>query len=520
MTPIDAVAINAASAGTVPAIVWDERVLNWHDANDFILRFASVLADMNVSKGDRVGILADNSDLFLMAFFAVPSLGAILVPFNTRLAPVELADCIALSKPSVILFDTGSQSLASSALRLVSDAPRLIPLRNAEDALDTRIAKASAVEPVSAKGSDPVAIFFTGGTTGRSKGAVMTHSNREYVSLAMFAAQGLRPEGIRYLHAAPMFHVADAIFVHAVTLAGGTHFVLPRFDAKAVIDAIAQHDITDIILVPTMIAAVLDELDRTPRDLPSLQRMYYGAMPMPEATARRLLKALPSVAPVQLYGQSEAGPVLTLLQGEDHDISGKTERIKSAGKPLPGVHIAIMDDDGRFLPVGEVGEIVAKSPGIMPCYWDNPEQTEKTIREGWLHTGDGGRLDEDGFLYIADRIKDMIISGGENIYSVEVEQVLSMHAGVSQCAVIGLPDEKWGERVHAVLVAKDGGPIPAIELEAHCRTKLAGYKVPRSYEWVQSLPLSGPGKILKRVLRDEAIARLANQAEPVAIEDR
>lgn len=519
MAPIDAVAINAASEGTVPAIIWGERVLNWHETNETILRFATVLADLNIGKGDRVGILAENSDLFLMAFFAVPARGAILVPFNTRLAPAELADCIALSTPSVILFDAGSETLVNTALDIVSDRPRLIPLCGAEDALEMRIANAEISEPVLQDVTDHVAIFFTGGTTGRSKGAVMTHGNREYVSLAMLAAQGLRPDAIKYLHAAPMFHVADAIFVHAVTLAGGTHVVLPRFDAKAVIETITKYAVTDIILVPTMIAAVLDELDRAPCELPSLERMYYGAMPMPEATARRLLKSLPNVAPVQLYGQSEAGPVLTLLRGEDHDISGKTERIKSAGKPLPGAHIAIMDDEGRFLPVGEVGEIVAKSPGIMPCYWDNPEQTEKTIRNGWLHTGDGGRLDEDGFLYIVDRIKDMIISGGENIYSVEVEQVLSMHQNVSQCAVIGLPDEKWGERVHAVLVSKGDTRVSDDDLDTHCRTKLAGYKVPRSYEWIQSLPLSGPGKILKRVLRDEAISRLASQGKPSAIED-
>lgn len=511
MAFMEVTAINAASAPKAPAIVFDGHTMTWDEADEQVRRFAGALTALGIGQGDRVGILAENSDLFLLSFFAVPACGAILVPFNTRLMPSELADCIALTTPSLILLDHKMEHLLHAAADDLLALPPCLLLRGAGGALDTLIAAAVPATAVVREASEPVAIFFTGGTTGKSKGAVMTHGNREYVSLAMYAAQGLGPEGISYLHAAPMFHVADAIFIHSVTLAAGKHVILPRFDAAEVVDAIARHEITDLILVPTMISAVLDQLERTPRELPSLRRMYYGAMPMPEATVRRLLRALPAVAPVQLYGQSESGPVLTLLRGVDHDVSGGTERIRSAGRPLPGAHIAIMDDAGRILPRGEIGEVVARSPGIMACYWNSPEQTAEAIRDGWLHTGDSGRLDADGFLYIADRIKDMIISGGENIYSVEVERVLSMHPDVAQCAVIGLPDPRWGERVHAVIVGKQGKQTAHDVLDSHCRKTLAGYKVPRSYEWRDALPLSGPGKILKRVLRDEAVARLQDQ---------
>ena len=256
-----------------------------------------------------------------------------------------------------------------------------------------------------------------------------------------------------------------------------------------------------------MIMRFLDTLENAPRDLPSLQRIYYGAMPMPESTMRRLMAVLPHAGPVQLYGQTEAGPVLTLLLPKDHDLSGATRHLRSAGTPMPGTDIRIVAPDGQELPAGEVGEIVGRCGNVMAGYWEDEAQTQAALRGGWLHTGDGGYLDSDGFLYVVDRIKDMIISGGENIYSVEVERAITLHPAVAQCAVVGVPDPVWGERVHAVLVLQPGAELNVEALRDYCRQHIAGYKLPRSVEFRDALPLSGPGKILKRVLRDEAAQR-------------
>lgn len=497
---------NARLHGSRPAILSRGKSFTWLEFRDHAGQMASVLEAEGASQGDRVGILADNCELYMAAFFAVPWLGAILVPFNTRLSPAELAELIDLSRPALICFDDEREGLLRAAVERARHTPLLIRMRGAADSLETRMASAAPRQERCTDPDQPASIFFTGGTTGRSKGALTTHRTHLFNSLAMWAALGADIAKARYLHVPPMFHVADALFVHSVTLVGGFHVVLPRFDAATVIETIAQNAISDVYLVPTMIVTFLDELDRNPTPLPSLERIYYGAMPMPEATARRLLEALPHVSPVQLYGQSESGPVLTMLTGPDHDTSGRTRRLKSAGRPLPGVELAILDADGTELPAGEVGEIAARSPGVMPGYWDDPEQTAKALHGGWLHTGDAGYLDEDGFLFVVDRIKDMIISGGENIYSIEVERAIALHPAVSQCAVVGIPDPAWGELVHAAIVLVEGASLTAEELQAHCRQHIAGYKLPRSFDWRTAMPLSGPGKILKRVLRDEAIA--------------
>lgn len=497
---------NARLHGAQQAIVCADRTLTWRDLHDCVARCASALESLGIGKGDRVGILADNCELYMACFFAAPWLGAILVPFNTRLSPAELAELIDLARPSLVLHDAERAKQLREAIVRANHKPEGKAFRGAPDGFANII---EDMLPHNARITDtdlPASIFFTGGTTGRSKGALTTHKTHFFNSLAMWAALGADIAKARYLHVPPMFHVADALFIHSMTLVGAQHVILPRFEAATVIAAIAKHEITDVYLVPTMIVTFLDELERNPLPLPSLERIYYGAMPMPEATARRLLQALPHVGPIQLYGQSESGPVLSLLKGTDHDTSGRTRRIKSAGQPLPGVELAITDPEGNELPTGEVGEIVARSPGVMPGYWDDPEQTSRAFHGGWLHTGDAGYFDEDGFLFVVDRIKDMIISGGENIYSIEVERAIALHPAVAQCAVVGIPDPDWGERVHAAIVLREGEKLSVEALQAHCRQHIAGYKLPRSFDWRQSMPLSGPGKILKRVLRDEAIA--------------
>jgi len=252
-----------------------------------------------------------------------------------------------------------------------------------------------------------------------------------------------------------------------------------------------------------MIQMLLDHLDQAPRQLPALQRLYYGASPIPEATLYRLFDALPNTQPVQLYGQTEAAPMITLLDGKYHVKTGPNAgRLRAAGRALPCIEVRIVDEADRELPRGEIGEVVARGPNVMKGYWQMPEQTAITLRGGWLHTGDAAWMDEEGFIFITDRLKDMIISGGENVYSTEVENALYQHPSVAQCAVIGVPDQRWGERVHAIVVPRPGVERDAAALMAHCRGLIADFKCPRSVEFRDTpLPVSGAGKILKTELR-------------------
>jgi acyl-CoA synthetase (AMP-forming)/AMP-acid ligase II len=497
---------NAWARGDEIAIVSKYRQLTWRELKQTIARFAAVLASHDVEDGDRVAVLADNCDLHLAAFFAIPWTGGILVELNLRLNPTEIAEQIDHCRPKMVLYDAGREELLNDALLRSRIKPQILCMRGGHNNLDLLLAQHAPLQDHGRRGDDVASIFFTGGTSGRSKGVMLTHHNHSYNGLGMWAGLG-QAHDIRYLHAPPMFHIADALFVHAVTLVGGLHVILPRFDAATVIETISTQAITDVYLVPTMIMSFLDALERVPRALPSLQRIYYGAMPMPESTMRRLMAALPQAGPIQLYGQTEAGPVLTMLLPKDHDLSGTTRHLRSAGTPIPGADIRIVAPDGQELPAGEVGEIVGRCGNVMAGYWEDEAQTQAALRDGWLHTGDGGYLDSDGFLYVVDRIKDMIISGGENIYSVEVERAITLHPAVAQCAVVGVPDPVWGERVHAVLVLQPGAELSHEELREYCRQHIAGYKLPRSTEYRDALPLSGPGKILKRVLRDEAAQR-------------
>jgi long-chain acyl-CoA synthetase len=300
-----------------------------------------------------------------------------------------------------------------------------------------------------------------------------------------------------------MFHIADALCIYMVTMQGGRHVILPRFEPAAVADAIAHRGVSDILLVPTMIQMLLDHLQAHPQALPSLQRLYYGASPIPEATLFRLFETLPECVPTQLYGQTEAAPMITVLEGRYHVKSGPNAgRLRAAGRAIACVELKIVDEQDQEVPRGTVGEVVARGPNVMKGYWGMPEQTAQTLRDGWLHTGDAAWMDEEGFIFISDRLKDMIISGGENVYSTEVENALFQHPAVAQCAVIGIPDEKWGERVHAVVVPKPGAERDAAAIIAHCRALIADYKCPRSVEFREDpLPLSGAGKILKTELR-------------------
>ncbi|MCY1401915.1 Long-chain-fatty-acid--CoA ligase [compost metagenome] len=364
------------------------------------------------------------------------------------------------------------------------------------------LAGVAPVADAARRGDDLLGIFYTGGTTGFPKGVMLSHANLCSAGLALHS-EGLSAPGGTYLHAAPMFHLADMGVAMPHWIEGNTHSIIPAFAAELTLDTLERDRVSHLLLVPTMIQMLVDHpAMRQPRDLGALRTLVYGASPISEAVLDRAMTALPGVDFVQAYGMTELSPVATILPPRYHSQEGRSlGKLRSAGRASYCTEVRIVDAEDRELPRGSVGEVVVRGPNVMQGYWNNPEQTAAAIRGGWMHTGDGGYMDEDGFVFVVDRVKDMIISGGENVYSAEVENALAQHSAVAACAVIGIPSAEWGESVHAVVVRKPGASVAAEELIVHCKRLIAGYKCPRSVDFREALPLSGAGKILKTELR-------------------
>ena len=489
------------------ATVCGTRRQDWTSFASRIARLAGALGALGFQPGDRIGILALNSDRYLECFFGLAWGGFIFVPINTRLAPPEVVYWLTDSGCTGLLLDDTFQAMLAEIQPQLPALRHVIHLGDApapagQLSYEALIEGGEPVADAGRRGDDLAGIFYTGGTTGRSKGVMLSHAN------IMANAQNTLPgadigAGMRYLHAAPMFHLADGAMTFLVTAYGGTHYFLPRFDPAAMLRLIAEDRITHTLIVPTMVNMLVHHPDVTRCDVSSLRKVLYGASPMPEAVIRRALAVMPGVRFTQAYGQSEASPVMTLLPHDYHCFEGPLAgRMKSAGQAVLGCEIRIHDADDNEVPRGVVGEICGRGALVMLGYWQQPALTAHTLRNGWLHTGDGGTMDDEGFVYVVDRVKDMIVSGGENVYSAEVEEALYQHPAVAECAVIGVPDDTWGERVHAVLRLKSGMTATEAELIAACHARIANYKCPRSIALRdEPLPLSGAGKILKTELR-------------------
>jgi len=486
---------------------FQDRERTWAEFASRIARLASGLKGLGVKPGDRVAMLALNSDRYLEYFFAVPWAGAVFVPINTRLAPPEVAYWLGDSGASVLLIDDTFRPMLAKLQGKIGGVKTLVHVGDGA-AADGMVAFESLVEgrsemvPIDEGGDELAGLFYTGGTTGRSKGVMLSHRNLLLNALQFGPVAGFHRDST-YLHAAPMFHLANGAATFATVSAAGSSTVIAAFEPVAAMRAIQERKVSTALLVPTMVNMVVNHPRIGDFDLTSLKHVLYGASPMPEAVVRKAIQVIPGAAFQQAYGQTEAAPVLTLLDPQWHVFEGPgAAKAKSAGQAVPGVAIRILDLDDREVPRGTVGEICAQGENVMLGYWQQPEMTARTLRGGWLHTGDGGYMDEDGFVYVVDRVKDMIVSGGENVYSAEVENAIYQHAAVAECAVIGIPHDKWGEQVHAIVRCKDGQTLDAASLIAHCHELIAGYKCPRSVEIVEApLPLSGAGKILKTELR-------------------
>ncbi|BEP68152.1 MULTISPECIES: long-chain-fatty-acid--CoA ligase [unclassified Variovorax] len=484
------------------------RTLSFRAYAERVARLAGALQGLGMQQGDRVAMLALNSARYLEYQMAVPWGGGVLNPCNIRWSAAEILYSLDDSGSTLLLVDDTFRAVVeqmrgqATSLREViycGDGPTPPGMLGYEALLEA----ASPVPDAGRCDDDLAGIFYTGGTTGFPKGVMLSHTNMGSSGLALHAEGLASPEGC-YLHAAPMFHLADMGLAAPHWLEGNTHAIIPAFSPEAVLNAIEQDRVTHALLVPTMIQMLVDHpAMREPHDLSSLKCITYGASPISEAVLTRAMAAFPGVDFVQAYGMTELSPLATVNPARNHTAEGQRRgKLRSAGRASYCTEVRIVDGEGLEVPRGTVGEVAVRGPNVMQGYWNQPAQTAAAVRGGWMHTGDGAWMDDDGYIFVVDRLKDMIISGGENIYSAEVENAINQHPAVAACAVIGIPSEEWGEAVHAVLVLKPGQQLADEALIAHCKALIANYKCPRSVAVVEALPLSGAGKVLKTRLRE------------------
>jgi long-chain acyl-CoA synthetase len=468
---------------------------------DRVARLCAALRVLGVGKADRFAVMALNSHRFLELYHAAMLGAGVVNPLNLRLAPKELEYILHDSGTRVCFVDAVFAPVIAQVRAAVGiehvvllgggDVPHDHKYEHLLEAVEPKI-------PDEPEETDPVVLMYTGGTTGLPKG-VLCDQRAEVLNLYHVAMATRFHDRDVYLHQIPMFHAAAMTANLAVPL-GATSVFVPMFDPAKIPVVIEKERVTVTAMVPTMVALMMNHPEFRAERLASLERLSYGASPMPLAILRRLMELQPRLDLYQGYGMTEASAILTLLEPEDHREGGRL--LESAGRAARGVVLSIQDPDGNCLPPGRTGEVCARAGNFMHGYWKKPEATEEAFRGGWYHSGDAGYLDERGYLFLVDRVKDMIVSGAENVYSTEVENAVGSHPAVAQVAVIGIPDDTWGEAVHAIVVLHAGRTATAEELIEHARRSIAGYKVPKSVEFrAQPLPLSGAMKVLKRELR-------------------
>ncbi len=469
------------------------------------------LCSLKVKKGDVLGILSWNRLEYPDVYGAAMKGGFIASPFNPRLQIDELEYLINYSEASTLFFDPAFASTVEGLRSRLSRVRNYISFGNTVADMVSYyqlLAGYPSDEPeMQVSKDDPLIILYTSGTTGVPRGALYTHFRKLDNTRIKALEMGAKP-GDRHVMVLPFFHIGGDSHVWPFFIVGGCNVIMPQksFDPVAVLQTIQNEKATDMQIVPTQLNSLLSCQDLKAYDLSSLQRIYYAASPMPVELLRRGLAVFGSIFS-QGYGQSESGPQICALPRKAHQVLNRPAEeqkvLSSCGQPSLGVHVRVVDENGSDVAPGTVGEIIAQSDSIMAEYWRRPDETKETIRDGWLHTGDMGFYDEKGFIYIVDRKKDMIVSGGENVYSREVEDVLYTHPAVAEVAVIGIPDPVWVERVHALVVLKAGAEATEEEMINFCRKHIARFKAPKGVEFMDSLPKSPQGKILKKEIRQK-----------------
>ena len=509
MSIVDGLKKSAATSPDKTAAICGSIRYSFSDLNERVDRLSTALLGLGIERGDRVAVLALNCHRFFELYYGIAQIGAVAVPINFRIPPREIKYILDHSGSRAIAVDAALTPALEAVRSQLETVERFISIADHQApgflAYEELIANSPPlVDAPPIDDEELLGLFYTSGTTGEPKGVMLTHRNMLSNIAHSEGVYKYLPTDV-YLHSAPMFHLADGAAVFSNTARGATQAFIPRFDPKNVLETIARERISLALFVPTMINFLLQEPDLASYDLSSLRHITYGASPIAPEVLRRAMKIF-GCDFGQGYGLTEASPLLTVLTAEDHARTDENadRRLSSCGKPVPGVDVRVVDTEGNDVKPGDVGEIIARGPNIMAGYWKRPADTEQAVVDGWLRTGDLATVDEEGYLYLVDRKKDMIVTGGENVYSTEVEAVLYEHPAIKEAAVIPVPDPDWGEAVHACVTICDGERVEPEQLIEFCRDRLANYKVPRSVEIIDGeLPKGGTGKILKKQLREK-----------------
>ncbi len=498
------------------AIVCGDKHWTYQEFYNRVSRFSSCLKDLGVEKGDRVALLHPNCHVFLESYYAIAQIGAISVPINYRLSPQEIAFILKDSDSKILIADSIFEFLIEKVLEMgggietiiwsgAGELPNALVSLKYEKLLEQR--NLAPLPEGSIHEEDIAQIYYTSGTTGRPKGVMLTHKNVTTHALSAIAEIQLTDCDV-WIHVAPLFHLADAWATWAITWVGGTHIMVRDFEPKKVLEMIEKERVTLTNLIPTMINLMINHPEVDQFDYKSLRLLLSGGAPIAPEVVRKMVETF-KCDYIQTYGMTETSPYLTLSILKDHlKRLSKEEQLQfksKTGREFIGIELKVVNERGEEVQKNgkEVGEIIVRGDTVMRGYWKLPEETEKSMKEGWFYTGDLAVIDEEGYVTIVDRKKDMIITGGENVYSTEVEHILYTHPSILECAVIGIPDPKWGEVVKGIVVLKSGERATEQEIIQFCKERIASYKAPKSIDFMESLPKTGSGKIHKKALKEK-----------------
>jgi len=498
------------------AVVCQDTRMNYSEFAERVWRLSQALMDLGIKKQDRIGIIHENSNEFLETYFAAAHIGAILVPLNFRLSAKEIATILLDSQSRILIaqgvFENIIQEIPQQApcveKIVITRTPETFAPSPIQARYETLLAGASSSPPpeLTIEDSDIAQLYYTSGTTGRSKGVILTHKNVGSHALGTIAELHLTDRD-NWFHVAPLFHLADAWATFAVTWVGGKHVIQPVFESLSVMKLIEREKITLSNLIPTMLNMMVNHPDLHQFDYSSLRVILSGGAPIAPETVRKIVDAF-KCDYIQTYGMTETSPYLTMSILKEHlkELPPEEQLTFKAktGREFININLRVVDEKNNDVAVDnrQVGEIIVKGDSVTPGYWKLPQETEKAFKNGWLYTGDLAVIDSERYVTIVDRKKDMILTGGENVYSTEVENVLYMHPDVLEAAVIGMPDSHWGETVKAFVVLKEGRKATEQEIIAFCKKELARYKAPKSIDFLDALPKTGSGKIYKKGLRN------------------
>jgi acyl-CoA synthetase (AMP-forming)/AMP-acid ligase II len=495
---------NARLFPDAPAIIFEGRTVTHREFAARAFRLANALARIGVRRGDRVAVLAQNCPEYMESFAAGELGGFVTVTINYRLAAPEVGYILSDSRPKVLIAEAPLIERVSAEAR--SRLDHIITFGGAGPDLDfeTILSAEEATPPATeVRPQDIAYLIYTSGTTGRPKGVMLTHRGQFWCAQATAIGMGVRPTD-RVAVAMPLYHIGAKNTSLTRSMQGCAIVLHRAFRPEPYFESLRRYAVTELLLAPTMLSDLLDAYQFDRQTLPSLQKIFYSAAPMPEQLLRRAIAAVGPIC-AQVYGMTESGGPGTFLGAHLHVLDGPPRvlrRLRSAGQPMVGCDVRIVRPDGTECAPGEPGEIVIRSQGVMHGYWNNHIATADTLRDGFLHTGDIGEADDEQFIFVVDRLKEMIVSGGENIYSREVEQALMSHPAVLEAAVVGGPDPRWGEKVVAFVVRRPGQDVSAESIDEHCRRAIAAFKRPREVKFIEALPKLPNGKVEKFKLRE------------------